>query len=256
VKISAKNSDFNKARQKISLDYQMVVIFLITVIAAMLVVWKPWAATSNNGRTIEVTGESTVTATPDKFVFYPSYQFTNASKNEAIKAMNAKSNEITTELEKLGVPEKDIKTNSSGYETLPYKPESGEQTPTYNLQMTIITDSQAQAQKVQNYLETTALTGSVSPQAAFSDSKRKKLESQARDKATKDARAKADQTASNLGFKIGKVKSVSDGSGPVSTPLMDGRSAASSEIALDSSAAIHPGENDLPYSVTVVYFIK
>ncbi len=52
---------------------------------------------------------------------------------------------------------------------------------------------------------TTAPTGQVSPRPNFSDAKRKELESKARDEATKDARAKADQSARNLGFKVGKI---------------------------------------------------
>ena len=123
--------------------------------------------------------------------------------------------------------------------------------------MTIKIDNRDLAQKVQDYLITTSPTGAVSPQAGFSEAKRKTLETKARDQATKDARSKADQSAKNLGFKIGKVKTVTDSSGfggPIVYGLAEG-----SNAGVDSSntkLAVQPGENDLQYSVTVTYYVR
>src|SRR5262249_19017389 len=125
---------------------------------------------------------------------------------------------------------------------------------TYSFQLTVTVDNKDLAQKAQDYLVSTTPTGTVTPQANFSETKRKQLEAQARDEATKDARAKADQSAKNLGFKVGKVKSVEDGTdtGRI-VPL--GASAPTESVATDNKLAVQPGQNDLNYSVTVVYFV-
>lgn len=240
-----------KTTMKFSLDLRWVILLLVAVIAAMLFIWKPWSSGGTSDRTIEVTGDATIKATPDEFVFYPSYQFKNANKEAALAELTAKSEAITGELKKLGVEEKDIKTNSSGYDYA--MPEDSDGV-TYALQLTVTVGDEELAQKVQDYLVTTAPVGSVSPYPAFSEAKQKELESQARDQATKDARQKAEQSGKNLGFKVGKVKSVSDGTG-FSMPFY-GRGEVTTSDNSAKSLQLYPGENELPYSVTVVYYIR
>jgi uncharacterized protein YggE len=247
----------NKLR--LNLDLRVVVIVLLVVIAAMLIAWKPWSAKASD-RTVEVTGSATVSATPDEFVFYPTYEFKNADKTAALNELSKKSDEIVAKLKDLGVPDKGIKTNSSGYDLPSYPKGMDVGELTYTLQLTVTTGNKELTQKVQDYLVSTAPTGSVSPQASFSDGKRKSLESQARNDAAKDARQKADEMAKNIGFKVGKVKAINDGQGFNGMPF-EGRSgmAAALDTSATSSApslAVQPGENDLPYSVTVVYYIR
>lgn len=228
-------------------DYRIVSAVLLVIIVGMLAFWQPWNRTSD--RTVEVTGEATLKAEPDEFVFSHSYEFKNADKQAALSDLSKKSDEVIAKLKELGVADSQIKTNSSGYDYPYYK--DGTSTPTYTLSLTITLASKDMAQKVQDYLVGTSPTGSVSPQATFSETKRKELESQARDQATKDARTKADQSAKNLGFSVGAVKTVNDGAGfgGIAYPTMRG-------LAEDSlKLSIQPGENDLNYSVTVVYFI-
>ena len=238
----------------ISLDLRIIIIVLLVVIAAMLAVWRPWSATtSSNDRTVTVSGSAKLTAEPDEFVFYPSYEFKGAAKTATLAELSKKSDAVVAELKKLKVGDKKIKVNSDGYNLQYFPVQSGSDT-TYTLRLTVTVGNRELAQKVQDYLLTTAPTGSVSPQATFSDAKRKELESKARDEATKDARSKADQSAKNLGFKIGKVKSVEDGAGFGNiVPLAEG-----SAMAADTktSLAVQPGENDLSYSVTVVYYLR
>lgn len=247
-----------KTRINLSLDYRIIVLMLLAVIGGMLFTWKPWDAARNNStRTIEVTGEAKISAEPDEFVFYPSYEAKNADKQVAINELGKKSEELVAKLKGLGVSDAKIKTDSSGYgggDTYPGYPEK-QQDPTYTLRLTVTVGTRELAQKVQDYLVTTAPSGAVSPQPSFSDAKRKQLEGQARDNATKEARAKADQSARNLGFKVGSVKSVVDGVGFGGiTPLQ--RAEKSDAATATPQLSVQPGENELQYSVTVVYFVK
>jgi uncharacterized protein YggE len=238
------------------LDYRVVIGILLAVIIGMLIIWKPWEPQIDaKTRTVSVTGQAKVTATPDEFVFTPVYQFKNADRDVALSELSKKSDGVVKELKQLGVADNKIKTNSSGYDYPVYNKEDSS-VPTYSLSLTITVDNKDLAQKVQNYLLTTSPTGSVSPQYTFSDAKRKELESKARDEATKDARSKAEQSAKNLGFTIGDIKTVNDGFN-FGAYARDG--IAGGAGSTDSSSAelkLQPGENDLTYQVSVVYFVK
>ena len=244
-------------RANFTMDYRFIIVLLLAVIVAMLLMWRPWSATAADDRTVTVTGEAKLTAEPDEFVFTPTYQVKHTDKDVALSLIAKKSESIVTRLKELGVPDNKIKTNSSGHDGPVYYPERGSDESNYSLSSTVTVGARDLAQKVQDYLVTTEPTGAVSPQASFSDAKRKELESRARDEATKDARSKADQSARTLGFKISKVKSVQDGAGFDGPYPMPGRGEIGTQ-ALDnrSKLNVQPGENDLHYSVTVVYFVR
>jgi uncharacterized protein YggE len=234
------------------LDLRWVVAALLLVIVVLLLLWRPWQAKlSPTGRTISVTGNSTVTTKPDQYVFSPEYQFKNTDKDAALKELTAKSDAVTTGLKKLGVPESKIKSSSNGYgDGNYYYYNATNNNYTYDLTFTITINDDKLLQKVQDYLVGSSPTGSVST------AKQKQLESQARDEATKEARAKANQSAKNLGFKVGPVKSVDDSGfdgGPIGIYNGLAAGAATSDSA---KLQVQPGENNLNYSVTVVYYVR
>ncbi len=243
----------NRNKFSLTLDFRIITLLLLAIIVGMLLMWKPWSeAAPNDQQVIEVTGQANVKAEPDEFVFYPAYEVRNDSRQAAIDLLSKKSTEITAKLKELGVPDSKIKTDTSGYENVYYFDRQRE--PVYTLRFTITSGSRQDAQKIQDYLVTTTPSGNISPQPQFSDAKRKELESKARDEATKEARSKADQSAKNLGFKVGKVKSVKDGEGFGGiTPL---RGVALDTMSSESKLAVQPGENELNYSVTVVYYVR
>jgi uncharacterized protein YggE len=247
-------------RRQITLPnlWQLVTLVLVVIIAIMVFVWRPWQPNIKaSARTVSVTGDATVSATPDQYQFTPSYDFTNADKQAALNSLTTKSNDIVSHLKSLGVADKDIKTDSGGYGSDGYFPSSAANgKTTYTLSLTVTVDDAKLAQKVQDYLLTTSPTGEVTPYASFSTAKEKQLQAQARSKAEQDAKAKADQSAKNLGFKVDRVKSVTDGSlGGVNPygPVFAGANSANDAQA--SHLNLQPGQNDLSYSVQVVYYI-
>jgi uncharacterized protein YggE len=244
-------------RNTLTLDYRFVCLALLAVIIAIVCIWKPWHASNSKDRTIQVTGEATVTAEPDEYAFTPAYTFTDADKQADLTNLAAKSTEVVAKLKSLGVANSKIKTNADNWS---YPVYDSNNAPTYRLQLTVTVSSKELAQKVQDYLLTTSPSEAITPQASFSDSKRKALENQARDTASKNARAKADQSAKNLGFKVSNVKAVEDGAGfgGIAYPMGAKTMAldAASGQATAPSLSVQPGENDLNYSVTVTYFIK
>ena len=270
---SPTNNPTGPIRPKLSfsLDLRIVVVALLLIVVTMLLAWRPWHHSADvNARTVSVTGESTIKSTPDEYGFTPSYEFKDADKAAAIKAAGDKQAALVGKLKAIGVADNHIQTNIDGYQDYNPRPLGINQPTinpgnedaasyTYTLRLHVTVPTRAQAQKVQDYLATTAPGGAVTPNVQFSETLRKKLEAQARDTATKDARAKADQSAKNLGFRVGSVKSVEDGAGfggGIMPMQADGKAMTMDGAAASPSIAVQPGENDLSYSVTVVYYIK
>lgn len=265
--VSDSSTPKNKNNFSLTLDYRFVIGALLIVIVAMLLFWRPWEfRAAADARTVTASGQTKLTAVPDEFVFMPNYEVKGEEKDAVLKELSAKSDEIVKKLKELGVADSKIKTNTDGYdvpiygyegtESMDIAPRVPDMIPTYTLRMTITVNDKALAQKVQDYLVTTTPTGAISPQVTFSENKRKELESRARDTATKEARAKAEQSAKNLGFSIGPVKSVNDGVGfgDVYPATAEGR--ATDMAAPTTKLSVQPGENELTYQVTVVYYIK
>jgi uncharacterized protein YggE len=262
--MDSKIPDFPAIKKKkklsIALDSRTLIIFLLLVIGIMAITWKPWnKPPKSTDRTVQVTGEASVKATPDEFVFSPSYDFKNANKQAALDELSKKSDEIVAQLKKLGVAGNQIKTNADGYERGIYFPSSEPGQTTYSLSINVTVDSKDLAQKVQDYLVSTSPAGAVTPYPTFSESTRKDLQSQARSQAEKDARSKAGQSAKNIGFKLGAVKTVSEANGfGGAETLLNGNTATTDLAAPTAKSAIgvQPGQSDINYQVSVTYYIK
>jgi uncharacterized protein YggE len=106
-----------KKKFYVTLDSRTIILLLLLVICAMLIIWKPWRqAPQNTDRTVQVSGEATVKAEPDEFVFSPSYDFKNTNKQAALNELSKKSDEIVSQLKSLGASDNQINTNADGYE--------------------------------------------------------------------------------------------------------------------------------------------
>ena len=247
----------------LKLDYRIISLVLLAVVIGMLALWRPWQNGTSETRKITVSGEATVKATPDQYLFYPSFSRTTADVEAAKNELNAFGSKLLEDLKALGVPEEKIKLDSSSYDdyrlmVAPDKPEGSGQT--VSLQATITVDNKEMAQKVQDYLAGTDAKGQLTPQAGFSTEKQKQLESEARQRAIDDAKAKAQQTAANLDTKLGKVIEIKDGAGfggcyggvcPLIGMAEDAGSSRSS-----TSIPITPGENELSFSVEAVFALR
>ncbi|MBA3757328.1 SIMPL domain-containing protein [Candidatus Saccharibacteria bacterium] len=238
-------------KMKMNLDFRLLSIILLIIIVGMLALWQPWNdSSSSSRRKITISGEATVKAEPDEFVFNPSYN------RKTLTEITTLTQEIISKLKSLGVTDKQIKTNANSYD----KPELISPTPvpdgSSTITFTITLSSKELSQKVQDYLVTTDPSGSITPYPSFSTQKRKQLEDDARSKAIADAKSRANKTAAGLDAKIGKVIEVKEGNlGGGVYPLYDiaeGRDGASSSKSLP----IQPGENELSYSVEVVFELR
>jgi hypothetical protein len=104
------------------LTYLLTAVVVVLILAIVLF-WKPWQPNVKaSDRVITVTGEATLTATPDEYVFTPSYDFTDTDQSTALTQLTATSNQIVAKLKSLGVENSEIQTSSNGYSSGVYLP--------------------------------------------------------------------------------------------------------------------------------------
>lgn len=237
----------------------LIALLLVSNVASLLL-WKPWQSKTTSARKITMTGEATIKATPDEYILSPYFEFANADRTKANEELAAKASAITAKLKEFGVTDEQIKSNTNGYDKYYTTEPANNSDSTLMLQYTITLSSKETAEKVQNYMLELKAEGQISPLAQFSETKRKELEVEARDKAIEDAKAKAEKTASRLNAKVGKVTAFSDGAGygggPV--PLTGSVTAIDSRMEVSSSASlpVQVGQEEFRYSVTVEYELK
>lgn len=241
----------------VNISYKTVSAVFFVAIVAMLFIWKPWNNTSAAVRKIMVSGEATIKAIPDEYMLSPYFEFTDADRAKATEALSSQSTAISAKLKEIGVKDEQIKSNTSGYDRFyGYILPTDSSANTLQLSYTITVNDKDTAQKVQDYMLTLKPKGQISPQAQFSESKKKELQDQARTKAIDDAKSNAQKTASQLGAKVGKVITISDASGG-GWPIAYGMSVAEAKAdASASSVPVQVGQNDFSFMVSVEYELR
>ena len=238
----------NVTPQKISKAIEFILLAAIFV----LLIWsKPWAKSLTDTRTITVTGEATVEATPDEFTFYPYFEQTGGDREANEESLTKLANDAVAKLKELGVAEENITLNASSYDRW-YIQDDGSDTFSVSLQIKVPAGDVVQ--KVQDYLLTLDVEGQISPQATFSQAKQDELEKQVTETAINNAKAKADAQAKLLEVKLGKAVKVGESSGgDIAYPYAADLEASDST---SSSLPVLSGQNEYTKTVTVTYEIK
>jgi len=247
----------SKSKLSLNLDLRWLVLALIIIIGGMLALWRPWQA-NNAGRSVSVSGQATIEAEPDEYVFSPSFELTGSDQNQLTAQISETVDEAVAALKALGVKDSDIKLSAYGGDDYYLYPTgtSGQYRVSANLSVSV--DSLELAQQIQDYLATTKAAGQLTPIAQFSEAKRKELDGQAREQAIADARTKAEQSAVLLNAKLGKVLEVSEAGSWDFIPMpyaADGREAVTSDSAA-AGLPVLPGTNDYTYSLNVKFSIR
>ncbi len=239
---------------------QVLKIVELVLLASILgiLIWSTFidSSSSDTAKTITVSGEATIESAPDQYIFMPYYEGSGTDQVAVQEELNNKATEVTNKLKELGVEEKDIKLNSSAYESW-YPDDTGNATTTVSLEITV--SDKELSQKVQDYLITTGAKGQISPQGTFSITKTKELDADARAKASEEARAKAEAQAKIFGSEVGDVIKIEQGSNyDIGYPMPLTVESGSAEIAIDSKSSlpVMQGQNSYSASVSVTYELK
>lgn len=205
---------------------------------------------------IWVSGLGTVTVTPDVAVLTLGVEVQAATvigaQEQAAGAMDA----VMGELDRLGVAEKDIKTQyyniypvrtwDKGKDTLiGYRVTNMVTVKIRDIGDTgVIIDAVVSAGG--DYIRINSISFIVDDPSAYYE--------EAREKAMADAEAKAEQLASLAGVTLGKPTYISEGGGYIPVPY--DRAMSGLEVAIAPETPISPGETEIRLTVQVVYGIK
>lgn len=215
--------------------------------------WSPWTASQ---RTVTVTGESTITAKPDEFVFNPYFTASAKDRAAANTAVRKNCDQVVAKLQELGVAQEDIKTDITAYDFSTTPEDDKDAKFEANCAVTITLDNEQLAQSVFDYLSSTKAQGSISPQVSFSNDTRANLKSEARKEAVGNARTQADEIAGELSQKVVGAVSVEEVAGFDVIPLYGGAEARPADLSLTQSSDFQPGQQELTFSVKVVFGLR
>jgi uncharacterized protein YggE len=245
----------DKLQKQILFWAGLVFIAILGVFVAVSTAHTLDTATTTN--TVSFTGEGKVLAKPDVGIVDLSIVTEGTTSKQAQDANSKKSKALTDFLAKQGVDEKDIKT--SGYNIYPqykYAPYGG--TPS----ITGYQVNQSVQVKVRDLTKVDAvLDGVVSAGVnqvnglQLTIDNPEKLKDEAREKAIKDAKEKADSLKSQLGIGIGRIVNFSENTSGYPGPIFYDK-AMNSEGRGGGGPSIPVGENEITVSVSITYQIK
>jgi uncharacterized protein len=220
-------------------------------------------------------GTAEATYVPNTALLYLGVNKTAATQEEAKNEANKVINQLTADLKKLGIEEKNIKTtNFSVNENYDYGVTSGAEPVVIEDKMMIM-PVQPSRTKTKGFVANVNLEVRVTPlekaeqaidaatkagatqvgtsQLILDETKQKELENRTRIEAIKNAKEKAKEISKAAGIHLGRVVSVQENGGAM--PY-----ARTMELKMDSvgsapmpETALNPGENKISVTVTLAY---
>jgi uncharacterized protein YggE len=230
---------------RIVLDTRLVLTILVVIIVALTLAWRS-AQADNQARKITVAGHARIKAQPDYYLFTAQYQ-SEGKTQPSLDKLNARMSDIIDSLEKLGVISSAIQLEVSAYDQGSDASQQGAVTAYLNVTVTQPNIAQA----VKDYLATTNPTYTGTPVTDFSETKRKNLQIEARDKAIADAKIQAERTARQLDTKLNKVLEIRD------TVTGDIVSLTAEKVDKAHQGSAHiVAEKEIGFSVEAVFIIR
>lgn len=259
----------DKTRCKIILcnimkNLKVPILTAIFVLIALFIFSKFLGGTPLDNSTKNVfhaQGTGKVTAVPDLATITIGITQDALVVADAQKKVNETTSKIIADLKKLGISEKDIKTQNYSvnpkynYLANMNKPDGY----TVSQEMEVKSKSIDKINKVIDIA--TADGANIVNQAnfTFSDELQKKLEDKAREDAVKDAKQKAETLSKAAGMKLGKVIDISENnSSSYPMPLMKrvGTAGAGTDAIAVPETQVNPGENSVSITVDLTYEVR
>lgn len=208
---------------------------------------------TNKQSSFQVTGEGKATAVPDTADVVVGATQQSSTVEDAQNKVNLASQKIINDIKKLGIDEKDIKTDN--YSVDPQYDYSKGQTITgYSVTQQIEVKVKPIG-KVNQVVDTATADGANIVQGAsftFSDELEQKLEDSARSMAIANAKDKANSLANAAGIHLGKVIDVSEGNGSNPVPVMN-QALTMGTAEKSAPTNITPGQSTVDITVTLSY---
>lgn len=228
------------------------IFFLLLFAYTKLVGPIPFSVTSVTTQktdTFSVTGQGTVSVSPDIAVINAGVTVSGATVKQAQNELNSKINAISSAIKKLGVSDKDIQT--SNYSVYPqYEYQAGQRITGYQASSNLMIKVR-DIEKANDVIDAATANGANQIGGiSFEVDDKIKVENEAREKAVNEARRKAEDAARIAGFKLGNVINYAESFGgePRPFPMM--------EKAADVATQVEPGSSEITVTVTLSFQIN
>lgn len=236
------------------INSSMLVVFTAGLLLGLLVgFWSPW---TENGpvKTVSLEGSATIEVEPDEFVYYPTIQVEGSTQQAAKEVAQNKGQQLANSITELGLDDSQLDSSLDVYQSYNRNGQTGTWSGYYRL--TITAKSQEQSESVyQVLLKNSDVSSGVDPYSQLSEEKRKEVENEARSQAIADARVKAEQSAANLGKKLGDVVTVEDQSGFGVFPYAT-IDTLEANASTEEAPRYYSGTQDVTFTVKAVFEIK
>ena len=226
------------------------------------------SVTTNQTNLFSASGEGKATAVPDQATVDAGVTQQGTTVADTQNKVNTQTQKIITDIKKLGISDKDIKTtnysvnpnysgSNGGAQPMIYPPvPAGGQTitsysVTQNLEINV-----KDLTKVNKVIDTATANGANIVGGAnftFSDELQSKLENQARIQAVNDAKNKAQNLAQAAGIHLGRVVNVVEGGSGFPVPMAMKANEATGTTDTSAPTTVTPGENSITIDVTIYY---
>jgi uncharacterized protein YggE len=214
------------------------------------------SATNPTPHTISVTGSGQAYGMPDTAVAQIGVQSRNSDPAAALDDANAKMTAIMAALKELGVADKDVQTsNFSVYAQQDIDAQTGQAkgTITYVVDNTV-SITMHDLTKVGQVLGNVVAAGANNIYGvSYTVADQSKLESEARDKAMADAKARAEQLAKTAGVTLDQPMTISEYTNEPQ-PLL--RADLAQGAAVAKSVPVSSGQIQVNIQVNITYLIK
>ena len=244
----------------------VLVALLILLVAYVVQSLRYVGAGIQASNTVQVSGTGDAYAVPDVGQFSYSVVSDQTTVKAAQDDATAKANAITAYLKQAGIDDKDIKTTdysvtpryeySNGVCSNGYCPPSKQTLIGYEV-------SQTTQVKVRDTSKAGDLLAGVGGKGAtnisgltFTTEDPTAVQTEARDKAIADAKAKATKLASELGVSLVRVTAFSENQGGGPIPLAYGKGAGPAAESAAVAPDISIGQNKVTDDVTITYEIR
>jgi uncharacterized protein len=213
-------------------------------------------APNSPSHTISVTGNGLASGAPDIAVAQIGVQSRNPDPAAALNDANAKMTAVMAALKELGVAEKDVQTSDfSVFAQQDIDPQTGQAkgTLTYVVDNTV-SITMRDLSKVGQVLGQVVAAGANNIYGvSYTVSDQTKLETEARDKAMADARARAEQLAKAAGVTLDQPMTISEyTNGP--QPMLNASLAQGAATA--KSVPVSSGQIQVSLQINITYLIK
>jgi uncharacterized protein YggE len=241
-------------------------LLMIAVVLALLAVpmlqtadAAPPAQDGGEPHTLTVTGHGTAYGAPDVVQIGLGVDVSNADIQTAMNDASERMNAVMQALEAGGVDAKDIRTDSfniyqDNSQSGPGAPQTQDVQPVYRVSTTVSVTVR-QTDKVGDLLAAAVNAGANNVNyIQFSIEDRTALESQARQLAVADARARAEELAGLLGLTLGEPLHVTEGGN--TNPPVYGMGGGGVAYAAAAAPPISQGTLSVDMSVTVTFAVS